>query len=232
LNLSGAGAPGAVPRSSVDAVIFNAELAQVEPLAGPGAQISLIDGSRFHATDIELVAGELVRCKAQFGAELEFPAVAVCGIRFVGGCATWLSALEPVTAEFTPFLTTEWPWRRDRNCLAQPLRLRGVDYPSGLGVHSRCLLTYRLDDQYREFHVTAGIDDSARGKGNAIFEIQLDGETAWRAKALTGVDEPAIVGPLDVEGRRELVLKVDFGEAGDVLDHADWCDAVLVRSVE
>lgn len=221
--------PETVSRQNVDAVAFNADLAHVEPITGLGAQIALLDGSRFHATQIRLVAGELLHCQTQFGTELEFPAAAVCGIRFVGGCATWLSALEPVRADCTPYLTIDWPWRRDRNCLAQPLRLRGVDYPRGLGVHSRCVLAFPLAGQYREFRAIAGIDDSARGRGNAHFQVEVDGERAWHNESLTGADDAVSIGPLDITGKNELVLKVDFGLEGDVLDHADWCDAVLIR---
>ncbi|MBA3313374.1 MAG: NPCBM/NEW2 domain-containing protein [Planctomycetaceae bacterium] len=41
--------------------------------------------------------------------------------------------------------------------------------------------------------------------------------------------EPLRVANLDVRGVQSLVLTVDFGRNGDVLDRADWCDALLVR---
>ncbi len=38
------------------------------------------------------------------------------------------------------------------------------------------------------------------------------------------------IGPLDLRGKRSLTLHVEFGELGDIQDHADWCDPVLVRA--
>jgi hypothetical protein len=45
----------------------------------------------------------------------------------------------------------------------------------------------------------------------------------------TGGSPALFIGPIDVSGKKRLTLIVDFGERGDVQDHADWCDPVLVE---
>ncbi|MCY2964431.1 MAG: NPCBM/NEW2 domain-containing protein [Planctomycetota bacterium] len=229
LHLDGEGTAGRVAREGIVAVTFNAEFAELEPLKGAGALVTLIDGSRFHVSEIALVKGDLLSFKTLFGADFVMPAAAVCGLRFLGGCATLVSEMEPTDAEFTPYLSIDWPWRRDRNCLAQPLRLRGVDYANGLGVHSRQRLKFPLDGKYREFRATVGIDDSAKGAGSVLFEVKVDGKSVWKSDVVRGADEPLTVDNVDLKGARELELFVDFGPRGDILDHANWCDAVLIR---
>ena len=46
---------------------------------------------------------------------------------------------------------------------------------------------------------------------------------------VTGSSRPLVVGPIDVSGKRQLALVVDYGELADVDDWADWCDAVVIR---
>jgi hypothetical protein len=38
------------------------------------------------------------------------------------------------------------------------------------------------------------------------------------------------VGPIDLTGKQRLTLHVDFGPLGDIQDHANWCDAVLIKA--
>jgi hypothetical protein len=51
----------------------------------------------------------------------------------------------------------------------------------------------------------------------------------FTSPVLTGRSAPVDLGPLDVAGAHELTLVVEYGEYGDILDYADWGDAVLVR---
>jgi len=46
---------------------------------------------------------------------------------------------------------------------------------------------------------------------------------------VTGSSRLLPIGPIDVSGKRQLALVVEYGELADVDDWADWCDAVVIR---
>ncbi|MGE5195526.1 MAG: NPCBM/NEW2 domain-containing protein [Deltaproteobacteria bacterium] len=218
-----------VDRSGIRAVIFNPTLTNAETLKGEGALISLVDGSRFHARDLKFGALDRLTLRTLFGVELELPLGSIESLRFLGGCAAYLSDLAPAEFKFEPFLDLAWPMRNDRNVSGGFLTLRGVEYPKGLGVHSRSSATYRLDGRFRWFHAVLGIDDETGGKGSVVFEVLADGKSIYKSDVLTGSNPPVVLDRLDVSGAKMLTLRVDYATLGDIQDHADWCDAALIR---
>jgi hypothetical protein len=114
------------------------------------------------------------------------------------------------------------------NVLQGPLSLRGVEFGSGLGMHSRMSATYEVKPSDREFRATVGIDDCASGSGSARFAIDVDGRRIWTSDEITGRSLPLSIPPVPVRGAKRLTLLVDFGQKADVADYADWCDAVLI----
>ncbi|HBH52360.1 MAG TPA: hypothetical protein DDY91_10745 [Planctomycetaceae bacterium] len=231
VRLEGENAPGQVSRKGVVAVLFNPELQDLPALEGPGALVSLIDGSRFHARGLELINSEVLQCQAVCGTLLEIPCAAVTSLQFLGHGIRPLSEIEPAEADFTPYLEDRWPWRRDRNCLGQPLQLRGNSHATGLGVHSRQHLDYDLAGMAEGFLATVGVDDSARGRGAVEFVVLVDDQPAWKSGVVRGRDEPRAVPFVSLAGARRLTLLVEFGPEANVLDHADWCDAVLIEKL-
>src|SRR5262249_42040729 len=128
-----------------------------------------------------------------------------------------------------PFLDLSWPLRNDRNVSGGFLALRGSEYPRGLGVHSRSSVTYRLDGKYRRVHAVLGIADGTAGEGGGGFEVAVCWKRAFKSAAPTGPSARPLVDRLDVSGAKVLTLSVDYATQGDILDHADWCDALLIR---
>ena len=83
--------------------------------------------SRFHSTKFKLSAdAKKLALQARFGAALEIPTDAIHSLQFTGGRITYLSDLQPAAYKCEPYFTLEWPLRKDRNVLGQPLRMRGV----------------------------------------------------------------------------------------------------------
>jgi hypothetical protein len=218
-----------IERGGIRAIAFNPELINVEPLKGEGALVSLVDGSRFRITKLRMGALDRLAGRTLFADRLELPLLTIESLRFLGGCATWLSDLEPSQYRFEPFLDVPWPWRRDRNVQGGRLVLREVEYPKGVGLHSRSEISYRLDGAYRAFQATIGIDDDAQGKGSALFEVLVDGNSAYKSGELTGASAAVALPRIDLTGAKTVTLRVDYGAMADILDHADWCDAVLIR---
>ncbi|MBI3862672.1 MAG: NPCBM/NEW2 domain-containing protein [Planctomycetia bacterium] len=229
LTLSTPAGRSSIDRQGLRAVIFNPTLTNSEPLRGEGALVSLTDGSRFRARDLKFAPRDQLSLRPQFGGELSIPLSDVASVRFLEGCATYLSDLPPADYKFEPFFDVEWPLRRDRSVAGGYLKLRGAEFPKGLGVHSRSAVTYRLDGKFRRLHAIVGIDDSASGKGSAIFEVLLDGKVAYRSDVLTGASPAAKIDILNLAGAKTLTLRVDFAGDGDIQDHADWCDALVVK---
>ena len=145
-----------------------------------------------------------------------------------GGRWIWLSSLTPSKYEHTPLLSLKWPYRIDKNVLGGPLSIGGRAFDSGIGVHSRSVLTYELDGQYREFTAQCGLDDAAGLMGDVSASIVVDGEVKWEERHMRGGTQPRAVR-IDVSGARTLKLRVDFGGNGDVRDRFDWADAALIR---
>jgi hypothetical protein len=145
-----------------------------------------------------------------------------------GGRWTWLSSLTPLKYEHTPLLTMKWSYSVDKNVLGGPLSIGGRPFESGIGVHSRSVLTYDLAGQYREFTTQCGLDDSAGLMGDVTAAIIVDGEVKWEQRHMRGGEQPQAVR-IDVSGARALTLRVDFGANGDVRDRFDWADAALIR---
>jgi hypothetical protein len=220
----------AIPRNNIRALAFNSGLINAPKKTGQRVLLELSDGSRLTVRRVILAEPRLLEVETLFRAKLRVPTSAVLSMRFLGGRAVYLSDLQVAEFQFTPYLATRWPLRLDRNVSGGPLRLNGREYAKGLGMHSRSVVSYDLAGEFQQFRATVGIDDSAGGKGSVRFAVEVDGERVFTSSLMTGATKPATIGPFDVSGKKRLTLIVEFGELGDILDHANWCDPVLIRA--
>ena len=60
------------------------------------------------------------------------------------------------------------------------------------------------------------------------FRVLVDGQERFASPILRGGDPPVPVS-VDVRGGKKLELVVDYADRADVLDHADWLDARLIK---
>ena len=219
----------AILRNKIRALAFNSELISTPKKTGRRVLLELSDGSRLTTRRVILAEQGLLEIETLFRARLRLPMSAVVSMRFLGGRAVYLSDLKAAEFQFTPYLETRWPLRLDRNVSGGPLRLNGREYAKGLGMHSRSVVSYDLAGEFREFRATVGIDDSVGEKGSVRFAVEVDGERVFTSSLMTGASKPSALAPLNVSGKNRLTLIVEFGELGDILDHANWCDPVLIR---
>jgi hypothetical protein len=216
-----------VPRAQLLGVSFNKSLARWMPPDRLHALVVLADGSQLRLTELKW-EGRRVEGKTFPGGTVSFVADQVRVVEFYGGRAVYLSDLEPMAVRQVPYVGALFPYRRDQTVLGNPLSLRGQVFRKGLGVHSYCELVYQLDGSYRTFRAVLGVDDETQGRGSVEFVVLVDGQGRFRSPVLTGQSAPLPVA-VDVAGARELKLVVDYATNGDVLDHADWADAMLIR---
>jgi hypothetical protein len=109
------------------------------------------------------------------------------------------------------------------------LKIGGVAYAKGVGVHSPSELAYTIGGRYTRFTAAVGIDDSVGNRssdGSAVFQVWGDGELLKQSSRRTGAD-PAELLDVDVTGVQILRLVTTTGGDNDYKDHADWADARL-----
>ncbi|MBS0201715.1 MAG: NPCBM/NEW2 domain-containing protein [Planctomycetes bacterium] len=223
-----AAGPLKLDRSRVRAIRMNPELTSPPKVPGRRLTLSLRDGSRVTLRSIELSDHEL-KCQTLAKLIFQIPTDECLACRVYGSHVIPLADREPAQVTFVPYLSHQWPLVRNANVLGGPLSIRGTEYSTGLGVHSRSVVTYDLQPTDREFRVTVGIDDAAGGAGSVRFGIELDGQRKWESLELNGRSPPVEVPPIKLQGAAKLMLIVDYGAGADIADYANWCDAVIVR---
>lgn len=217
-----------VARGTVAAIAMNRELAAAPVLDGLHAVVQLQDGSRVTVRAPRLREGKL-EFPTAFGSALAIEPSQLLSLQVLGGRVQYVSDLKPAAYRHTPYVGLGWPWRRDLSVGGQPLLLGGRRHAKGLGVHSRCELTYELEGGFRRFEATVGIDDETAGSGSVVFRVLVDGEQRFASPIVRGGDAPIELMPIDVVDAQQLTLIVEFADHGDVQDHADWADARLVK---
>jgi NPCBM/NEW2 domain len=108
------------------------------------------------------------------------------------------------------------------------LRLGGRVFDRGLGTQSRTLLAYKLEPGSKRFQALIGLDDRAGPLGNVVFKVRVDDKIGYESTTMVAGEAPKFVD-IDITGARFLILMTEFGERGDVQDHADWVEARIVR---
>jgi hypothetical protein len=198
-----------------------------QPPAPPKGWVVGTDGTQL-AFDTAVLDGRTVRVTGSAVGDMELPVDRVARVTYRSDRVVFLGTLTPRNAEENGTFDTLFPYTIDTNTLRKPLVLDGKTYARGVGMHSRCRLTYSLDGQYRTFVARAGIDDEARPAGNAVLTIAGDEKELLPAVTLTGAGQ-SIPLRLDVSGVRTLVITVEYGQGLDVGDHVDLAEARLIK---
>lgn len=210
------------------AVAFAAE--EAPRRAPPGSLLAIVhtdDGSTLTGRIRTLAKGK-INVQTLFGAALTSDVARVLQIEFRGGRLVHLSDLDAAEVKETPFFDVVWRHRRDRSVDGGPLRIGARTYRKGLGVHSRCELTYAIEGAYSRFLSDFGIDEEVGDRGNVDVTVLVDGKARFERKGVTGKHGPIRIA-VDVAKAKRLTLRVDFGAELDICDHADWGNARLIR---
>lgn len=187
-----------------------------------------IDGSILGFTSA-VMDGEFLSADTPSLGRLKIPRKNVASIRFVSRRLVLLTDLKPAAVTEHGFFDKAFPYQINATAGGGPLKLGGRSYSVGLGLHSFCELTYKLEGPFTAFVALAGIDDSARPLGDAKLTFLGDGKELDKPLRLTGKSDPAPVR-LNLTGVKELVIRVEFGE--DRLDVGDRVDLVNPRLIK
>jgi hypothetical protein len=129
------------------------------------------------------------------------------------------------------------PPQKDRSNEGHPLRLRGVDYDKGMGVHAICQLMYELRPEYERFVALAGVDEhilaTANGSNRArhpsvVFKVFIDGCEAATSPVMRIAEQPWRFD-VSIPDQAKLISLVatDAGN-GNQEDLANWVNAGFV----
>ncbi len=133
----------------------------------------------------------------------------------------YLDALAPASA------TQEYgTLQTNRSITETPLNIGGRQFQRGLGTHSNSRVVYELGGAYTRFQAYAGGQNGSQA--TITFEVWVDGKPVWESGLMAATDDAKAVD-VDVTGAQRLELVVGDGGNGFGADHADWCDAKLLR---
>jgi hypothetical protein len=211
----------------IAAIFFNPSLVRKPEREPLQAWTGFADGSRLLATRL-LTDDSALRITTATGQTWTTAPKNMVAIEPLGGRITYLSDLKADGYRQIPYLDLSWPYRTDRNVTGGLLRSGGRLYLKGLGMHSAARLTYTLQGPYKRFQAELGIDDSTAGGGSVRFRVFIDGHETFSSDIVRGGMTPVPLS-LDLSGAKRLDLIVDYADRGDVLDHADWLRARLVK---
>jgi len=112
---------------------------------------------------------------------------------------------------------------------AKPVRIGDRTFAHGLGMRANNSVTYRLDGRYHRFQGWVGLDAEVLNKpeASAAFRVFGDGQALFDSGVMRSTDA-AKSFDVSVEGIKELKIEAGDADDGDMWDHADWADPVLV----
>jgi hypothetical protein len=190
--------------------------------------VELAEGSSFSGA-LETSGAENVNVRASFGLHVSAPLNQVKRLLFRSPRVVYVSDLKPASERVEGQVHRPWPVRKDRSASAKSLSIAGRVFDKGLGVHSRTELSYQIAGDYESFVATIGIDDAVRPRGSVVFRVSGDGRELFDSGEVRGSDPPRDI-QVDVKDVKSLTLAVDYGEALDVSDHANWGGARLLKA--
>lgn len=212
------------PVESLQELIF-ASVGVSTPSRDRAFVVTTTDGSRVVCDSIRS-DGTKARVTV-FGAETSFPMSLVAQVEQVNGAVTWLSALEPVKAEHTPYFGVAMPARMNRGVTGGPVRIGKNTYDRVIGVHSRSVLVFALEGGFKKFRTAFAIDGDLP-LANVDVRILADDKELFSRKGVRA-GEAIVPKVLSVEGAKQLTLEVDYGENFDVQDRFVWIEPALLK---
>jgi hypothetical protein len=111
-----------------------------------------------------------------------------------------------------------------------PLRLGGVEYETGIGMHAWCRMTYRVPARAVAFESVVGLADAVQSCSVAdiVFQVLDQNGRVLYDSGVVSPGTPAQHVHIDLAGVTRLTLAVGEGKNGRDCDHAIWGDPVFI----
>ena len=220
------GDPVQVSPTAVASIAFAAPPGGRKPPATP-AFLVRAGASVLSASALQLNGDKLTLAG---GRDIVVPLADVTAIEHTGGPVAWLSARRPTESTQTPYLGGPLPARFDTDVLGKPIRIGGVTYAHGIGVHSRSKLVFDVLPGDKTFRTRYAIDGSL-GRADVDVCVSVDGRVLHEQKGFkAGVVSPVVTA--DVSGAKTITLEVGYGQGYDVQDRLNWIEPAMVRAAK
>ena len=211
----------AVEKSKVKAIAF-VRLPVPAPEKYP-LTFTLRDGTRIRGAlgtggkGLELLQGER---------KIPVPLEALAQIENISLGLTRLEELPFKTVRGRVWPVFPLPPARNKSLWGGVLSLGGRRFERGLSAQSATELTFALEGRYERLVGVAGIDDEVRTSGRVVITVLADSKKAAELELRFG-HTAQINAPL--KGAKLLTLKIQDGGDGNLGDHVDFVDCVLVK---
>lgn len=159
---------------------------------------------------------------------------AVAGVEQTRGPVRWLTDLTPSAVVYHPFFDESFPPQFDHPVDDPGVTIRTAypPYRHGIGVHSYTRLTYAVPDGFAAFRTEFQVERIAGSdmtKADLNVRILADGQVAKEFDHVRyGATHDAVV--VDVAGKKELSLEVDFGDNSPAQGRFLWLDPAFLKS--
>ncbi len=207
-----------IQMSRIYGMIFNPP-----PLQVAQTVCRVVDAGKnvMYAKALSLAEGKVI-VESITGVKIEYPGItSLAKLDFSAGSMMYLSNADPIKVDQSSTEGIAEPYRRDRNLDNSDLKINNVKYPKGLALHSRTVLTYDLNGQYKQFQAIAGVDDCVEGESKVTLTIEADFKPIFKG-VVTKRDKPKMLN-LAVLNVKELRITVesDFLDLGNQLNLVD-----------
>jgi alpha-galactosidase len=155
------------------------------------------------------------------------------GARHQGSASTQSTVTVPATPPANQSYLSDHTWldassgylvpRLDGDCCGDPITMKGIRYPKGIGVASPSQVEFYLGGNCSHLSAVVGIDDSARFTkqgATAVFQVLADGKKVFDSGLVTQDITQNV--EVDLSGAQVLTLAVADGGDGGYNDRADW----------
>jgi hypothetical protein len=118
-------------------------------------------------------------------------------------------------------------WFDDEIRDAVLLNVGGQFYEKGLYAHSPARYVFAVDEKWKTFSATIGLQDGAQPQGSAIFSVRGDGQQLFRSRLLRAGGSQKL--DVNIAGVKELELVTEGGEGHPHSSWAMWAEPMLQR---
>lgn len=171
---------------------------------------------------------DALRIKTLWGQDVSIAKASIKAIRTRNGRLVYLTDLKPAKVEQTPYFDRMMSYQVDKGLNGGVLSLPGKSIEHALAVHSRTVLTYKIDGKFERLRTTAFFEQPDGKQGRAALRIIGDGKPLFERPDARG-DQPPIEVDVPMAGVTQLALEVDFGANEDVGDRVVWANPRLLR---
>ena len=162
------------------------------------------------------------------GGQAAPPRDAVRAMRIENGRRIDLTRLAPNAEEAIPYFGLKLPYRLNTDFAGNPIVLfNEKTYTSGLAVHSKSRLHYKLKPNCERFQASFGMMNPGGKLGNVTARVLGDGKVLWEQADITAKTDVIDID-IELKGVERLILEVDFGQGQNVGDRAAWCNPRLI----